>query len=125
MTSSARKKKDYRDARYPERELNPHGRNGHRILSPACLPIPPSGQTIVINTEFRFFMLRRPPSSTLFPYTTLFRSRSRGIAKIPHPAREGRRKSKPTMLRGELREETVAYRSEEHTSELQSRRDLV
>ncbi len=29
---------------YPERELNPHGRNGHRILSPACLPIPPPGQ---------------------------------------------------------------------------------
>jgi hypothetical protein len=29
---------------YPGRELNPHGRNGHRILSPACLPIPPPGQ---------------------------------------------------------------------------------
>ena len=30
-------------ALYPERESNPHGRNGHRILSPACLPIPPPG----------------------------------------------------------------------------------
>ncbi len=29
---------------YPERDLNPHSRNGHRILSPACLPVPPSGQ---------------------------------------------------------------------------------
>ncbi len=30
--------------RYPERDLNPHVRNGHRILSPGCLPIPPSGR---------------------------------------------------------------------------------
>ncbi len=29
---------------YPGRDLNPHGRDGHRILSPACLPIPPPGQ---------------------------------------------------------------------------------
>ncbi len=29
---------------YPERDLNPHSRNGHWILSPACLPIPPSGR---------------------------------------------------------------------------------
>ena len=33
-----------RGLEYPGRELNPHGRNGHRILSPACLPIPPPGQ---------------------------------------------------------------------------------
>ena len=32
------------EALYPGRDLNPHGRNGHRILSPACLPIPPPGQ---------------------------------------------------------------------------------
>ena len=31
---------------YPERESNPHGRYGHRILSPACLPIPPSGRNL-------------------------------------------------------------------------------
>ena len=30
---------------YPGRGLNPHDRNGHRILSPACLPIPPPGQS--------------------------------------------------------------------------------
>ncbi len=29
---------------YPGRESNPHGRNNHRILSPACLPVPPPGQ---------------------------------------------------------------------------------
>ena len=30
-------------AQYPGRDLNPHSRNGHRILSPACLPVPPPG----------------------------------------------------------------------------------
>ena len=31
-------------SQYPGRDLNPHNRNGHRILSPACLPVPPPGQ---------------------------------------------------------------------------------
>src|SRR6266403_3961658 len=56
-----------------------------------------------------FFMIRRPPRSTLFPYTTLFRSHH-------HPLHHGRG---PDLQRGE------PVRSEEHTSELQSRRDLV
>src|SRR5690349_22276481 len=59
-------------------------------------------------------MIRRPPRSTLFPYTTLFRS-SRGLAlstrDAPQPAR---------VVRSD-----GPRRSEEHTSELQSRRDLV
>src|SRR5215471_21010601 len=59
---------------------------------------------------FFFLMIRRPPRSTLFPYTTLFRSRRA-------PGR-GRR------CRCACRRGTRA-RSEEHTSELQSRRDLV
>src|SRR6266496_2793043 len=54
-------------------------------------------------------MIRRPPRSTLFPYTTLFRARLRRGA-----CRRGGR----ALCRG-------APRSEEHTSELQSRRDLV
>src|SRR5215471_20914487 len=58
---------------------------------------------------FFFLMIRRPPRSTLFPYTTLFRSWCRG-----RPRRRGVRRPGPT-----------APRSEEHTSELQSRRDLV
>src|SRR5438105_9213924 len=58
-------------------------------------------------------MIRRPPRSTLFPYTTLFRSSGRRcLPPRPHPAR---RQSHPD----------VARRSEEHTSELQSRVDLV
>src|SRR5204863_2131215 len=57
-------------------------------------------------------MIRRPPRSTLFPYTTLFRSK-------PAPARAG------AALRDSFRRRRSGYRSEEHTSELQSRRDLV
>src|ERR1039458_10504630 len=60
-----------------------------------------------------FLMIRRPPRSTLFPYTTLFRSqRSR------HPRRQGYGGAGPSVAR--LRD-----RSEEHTSELQSLRHLV
>src|SRR5436305_8365788 len=58
-------------------------------------------------------MLRRPPRSTLFPYTTLFRS---GI-----PALVSDRGSLPQVVGGDFSE----GRSEEHTSELQSRPHLV
>src|SRR5215475_15380125 len=60
---------------------------------------------------FFFLMIRRPPRSTLFPYTTLFRSAPR---RTP-----GRGRSPPTPGR------TPRSRSEEHTSELQSRENLV
>src|SRR5690349_23480340 len=60
-------------------------------------------------------MIRRPPRSTLFPYTTLFRSGPRGSAPGARMPR-GRRPSPATR---------APSRSEEHTSELQSRRDLV
>src|SRR2546428_6299757 len=58
-------------------------------------------------------MIRRPPRSTLFPYTTLFRSRHRGRAA------GSRARLRELLGRGRL------PRSEEHTSELQSRSDLV
>src|SRR5947207_11928421 len=58
-------------------------------------------------------MLRRPPRSTLFPYTTLFRSCQRGVS-----ADRERRRSFRVGHR-------VKHRSEEHTSELQSHSDLV
>src|SRR5690349_23871648 len=63
-------------------------------------------------------MLRRPPRSTLFPYTTLFRSLHRRREQRDRPVRRVRRRrvGAADRRRG---------RSEEHTSELQSRRDLV
>src|SRR5207248_10896334 len=66
-----------------------------------------------------FLTTRPPPSSTLFPYTTLFRSRRRAL-------RSGRRDQAPGP--SDLRSMTpvsVSSRSEEHTSELQSPYDLV
>src|SRR5690554_7613004 len=67
-------------------------------------------------------MIRRPPSSTLFPYTTLFRSGGdpRGGAPRHHPARR-RLGGVPRSAGRGLRQS----RSEEHTSELQSRPHLV
>src|SRR5204863_1175338 len=59
-------------------------------------------------------MIRRPPRSTLFPYTTLFRSSARRACLPADPAGCRRRCRR-----------SAGRRSEEHTSELQSRRDLV
>src|SRR5437870_11639349 len=63
---------------------------------------------------FFFLMLRRPPRSTLFPYTTLFRS---GVERADGPRRRSARA-------GVVRPGGTT-RSEEHTSELQSRGHLV
>src|SRR3712207_7334341 len=82
-------------------------------------------------------MIRRPPRSTLFPYTTLFRS---GVVQaperaVPRPTGEvavhralGRQvlgQSAPLAAGGQHVEDPVQDRSEEHTSELQSRQYLV
>src|SRR3712207_7049296 len=84
-------------------------------------------------------MIRRPPRSTLFPYTTLFRSPVRDAAPpLPHGVRRGhvgRRGGDRGVARGRVdaggvgdrgtqRTGTIV-RSEEHTSELQSRQYLV
>src|SRR5690349_22783058 len=61
-------------------------------------------------------MIRRPPRSTLFPYTTLFRSLPHVRVVDPAAARD--------VVVGEG-DRVERQRSEEHTSELQSRRDLV
>src|SRR5690606_42053436 len=80
-----------------------------------------------------YFMRRRPPTSTLFPYTTLFRSsalktgrqaragyRVRGVTATTFSSRRvGRRVSLGLSL------DARKMRSEEHTSELQSRENLV
>src|SRR3712207_7941186 len=92
-------------------------------------------------------MIRRPPRSTLFPYTTLFRSRQVGAVtqvagrqatRPEHPADRGSRSllqpldklavAGHVVVLGEQHEEQrrrVDRRSEEHTSELQSRQYLV
>src|SRR2546428_5218690 len=74
-------------------------------------------------------MIRRPPRSTLFPYTTLFRSvrpraRAPGLRHAPPPSAPGCRRARPRARCGESAAPPRA-RSEEHTSELQSRSDLV
>src|SRR3712207_8787492 len=73
-----------------------------------------------------FLMIRRPPRSTLFPYTTLFRSRGR-LRAAGAPARAPRAAAAGRALRVGLRRRPRAHpgRSEEHTSELQSRQYLV
>src|SRR2546430_14618259 len=63
---------------------------------------------------FFFLMIRRPPRSTLFPYTTLFRSRRRNSQ-----AAGGGEFERPGLVEG------PQQRSEEHTSELQSQSNLV
>src|ERR1043165_10144725 len=67
----------------------------------------PASRSLHVFSFFFFLMIRRPPRSTLFPYTTLFRS----VLGVP-------------AARGRVFDETDARpdaRSEEHTSELQSR----
>src|SRR5258707_5660032 len=65
-------------------------------------------------------MIRRPPRSTLFPYTTLFRSQARAGYDFQVAA------YRENVLTGfQQVEDNLAARSEEHTSELQSRQYLV
>src|SRR5258707_2673515 len=66
-------------------------------------------------------MIRRPPRSTLFPYTTLFRSHSGKMARQPAPPLIPLKRN-PQAVSAPV---PVLVRSEEHTSELQSRQYLV
>src|SRR5436309_13029908 len=68
-----------------------------------------------------FLMIRRPPRSTLFPYTTLFRSPRRAAhSRLGRPPRAA-----VLRVRARGRPRSAPRRSEEHTSELQSRENLV
>src|SRR2546423_7564706 len=78
-----------------------------------CIP-PSAGDVSILG--FFFLMIRRPPRSTLFPYTTLFRSDVSG--DVPVLLRPGV-VSKEDLLK------IISQRSEEHTSELQSLAYLV
>src|SRR5262245_62477481 len=92
-----------------------------------------SSDPLILSSRFFFLMLPRPPRSTLFPYTTLFRSP--GLRAVRGPAlvrdqppghrrgaavRGGRARAVPRQAAAAPRR-----RSEEHTSELQSLRHLV
>src|SRR3712207_8827493 len=88
-----------------------------------------------------FLMIRRPPRSTLFPYTTLFRSSQRGreVVALRRVVHDVVRPQRPHLVHepvvpvvdeippgdGERVAEDAVARSEEHTSELQSRQYLV
>src|SRR3712207_8928466 len=81
---------------------------------------------------FFFLMIRRPPRSTLFPYTTLFRSGGgaygRIVANIWPMKPSGVQLMSPMRPPGRATRTSssaVGWRSEEHTSELQSRQYLV
>src|SRR5256886_6956525 len=74
-------------------------------------------------------MIRRPPRSTLFPYTTLFRSRDQRVAVLSVAGPRDRHCHDPAPARrggcGEVAARPLPERSEEHTSELQSQSNLV
>src|SRR3712207_7965021 len=86
---------------------------------------------MVIRQSFFFLMIRRPPRSTLFPYTTLFRSDSGGapaaqqLARAVGGAAAVRLRRCARGRRAGRGGPAMAGRSEEHTSELQSRQYLV
>src|SRR5438477_13178990 len=78
-------------------------------------------------SHFFFLLIRRPPRSTLFPYTTLFRSLRKHRGRSHGHRRRGGR-ARPRLCRHVLPEQERAdkgERSEEHTSELQSHVNLV
>src|SRR2546427_6120508 len=73
-------------------------------------------------------MIRRPPRSTLFPYTTLFRSPladRRAVARHPPLTQEKERRRERDREDEAAEHDAVVERSEEHTSELQSQSNLV
>src|SRR5438045_7127607 len=83
-----------------------------------------SCRIFLLYFSFFFLIIRRPPRSTLFPYTTLFRSY---VPMTSFPAMTSRR-WRPVRAyggRSSLNGATPPARSEEHTSELQSLRHLV
>src|SRR5947209_14618077 len=75
---------------------------------------PPLSRHPRLAVRFYFLVVRRPPRSTLFPYTTLFRSQGMLTTKYLNGIPENSRAAENSSLR-----------SEEHTSELQSRQYLV
>src|SRR2546427_12788901 len=94
----------------------------HRALLRLRLHVDLQTPYVLVVEFFFFLMIRRPPRSTLFPYTTLFRSGCAVGWKLRPPA---------TPVPGEIIGRALEWiprthpRSEEHTSELQSQSNLV
>src|SRR5437773_8997284 len=72
-------------------------------------------------------MIRRPPRSTLFPYTTLFRSRKNSLRNRSEESSVAKNAGVMTcrLFQSSATQTRASQRSEEHTSELQSHHDLV
>src|SRR5439155_26597888 len=84
--------------------------------------------TLIFLPPFFFLMIRRPPTSTLFPYTTLFRSHAASAQVCRACASSSLLDVGDVPFRSVVRKDgngTSPTRSEEHTSELQSRGHLV
>src|SRR5207249_11406069 len=98
----------------------------HRIYFTDVMSLPIELSASYLYVLFFFSMIRRPPRSTLFPYTTLFRSRgpaSGGLARGRGSGAQG--PARQFAGAGRARTGGRRGRSEEHTSELQSRFDIV
>src|SRR5256885_14274293 len=78
----------------------------------------------LMDLLFFFLMIRRPPRSTLFPYTTLFRSQRAAREDVARRVAEDQGRHRETVSLVDLQRGPQA-RSEEHTSELQSPCNLV
>src|SRR3712207_9248192 len=84
--------------------------------------------SVVVDIFFFFLMIRRPPRSTLFPYTTLFRSWTASSAKCTSIGTSAAGSAPSSPRPGAATKKSSRWsspRSEEHTSELQSRQYLV
>src|SRR5258706_8698247 len=82
-----------------------------------------SSTSFLLLFFFFFLMIRRPPRSTLFPYTTLFRSGRRAQVQVRHEAHPPHQHNNYRPRR--RFRAIIIMRSEEHTSELQSLTNLV
>src|SRR5690606_41757531 len=98
------------------------------LLASSCVVV-----AVSVCHSFFFLITRRPPRSTLFPYTTLFRSTAQAQAETAQ-AQAARAQAVATRARTRTQLDTAGgnaagqaepTRSEEHTSELQSRENLV
>src|SRR5690606_41746036 len=98
------------------------------------LPVVPSVTSSLCRlcVSLFFLLMPPPPTPTLFPYTTLFRSRrprrrapgaARQPLRVPPPGPA--RRDSPALLHPGRRARPLRGRSEEHTSELQSRENIV